>query len=114
MPIRNERFYATLGLAMRAGQLILGEEAAVKSLSGEKIAFLLLDGGASRNAKKMAEDACRYRGVPLYETEAGRLGDATGKSGRMCAAVRGGPLAERLMRYLEEDPPGQSGPPATG
>ena len=100
MPIDDERFFSLLGLAMRAGQLSLGEGGALKALSSGKAAFLLVDAGASDNTKKEFRDGCRYRGVPYFETAAGRLGRAAGRPGRMSAAVSPGPLARRLAELI--------------
>ena len=100
MPIDDDRFFSLLGLAMRAGQLSLGEGGALKALACGKAAFLLVDAGASENTKKEFRDGCQYRGVPYYETAAGRLGRAVGRPGRMSAAAVPGPLAKRLADMI--------------
>ena len=100
--MNDERFLTTLGLAMRAGQLRVGEEATVKAISGGDTAFVLLDSGASGNAKKRIGDACAGHGIACYEVRAGELGDRTGKPGRMSAAVCMGNMAELLLRCLPE------------
>ena len=101
MPIENRRFYETLGLAMRAGQVSLGESGALKAIASGKAAFVLVDAGASHNTKKEFRDACAYREIPLFETQADRLGQATGKPGRKSAAVTQGTLAEKLLLLVD-------------
>ncbi len=99
----DERFLNTLGLAMRAGQLDLGEDATKKAIAGGKTAFVLIDASASGNAKKRIQDACAFRSVPLYEVPGGELGARTGRPGRMSAAVRKGKMADLLLSLLPED-----------
>lgn len=101
--MNDERFLSTLGLAMRAGLISLGEDATRKALSQGKVAFVLLDADASDNAKKAFRDACTYRNIPLYELEGGLLGSHTGKPGRMSAAVQRGKMADLLLSYIKSN-----------
>ena len=98
MPIDRDDFFFMLGLAMRAGQLTFGEDGVRKAIASGAAALVLLDAGASDNTKKRMRDSCAYYGVTLLETEAGRLGWAVGKPGRMSAAVAAGGLCDRLIR----------------
>lgn len=97
MPIEQNAFYATLGLAMRAGALSLGEEGVLKAIASGKTAFVLVDEGASDNTKKRFRDSCAHYGVELFQTQRDRLGAAIGKPGRMSAAVAKGGLGDRLL-----------------
>ena len=96
-------FYDTLGLAMRAGLVTLGEDGVLKAIASGNAAFVLVDAGASANTRKKFADACAFRGVPLFETEPDRLGQAIGKSGRMSAALQPGKLADRLLAAAREN-----------
>ncbi|MBR1408199.1 MAG: ribosomal L7Ae/L30e/S12e/Gadd45 family protein [Clostridia bacterium] len=96
MPIRNARFYQTLGLAARAGLISSGEFSTMQALKAGKAAFVLVDEAASANTKKEFEDGCSFRSVPCWETEGNRLAQAIGKPGRMCLAVHTGTLADKL------------------
>ena len=104
MPVLEERFYSTLGIARRAGQLAMGVESSLKAMEHSETAFLLIDEGASDNTKKLLQDACRRYSIPYYETLRDRLGQCAGKPGRVCAAVHKGSLAERLISYLSDPP----------
>ena len=88
MQIERDAFYAMLGIAMRAGQLSLGESGVLKAISSGAALFMILDAGASDNTKKKFRDSCAFYQVPLYETTPDRLGSAIGKPGRMSAAGR--------------------------
>ena len=99
--IESDAFFSMLGIAMRAGQLTLGEDGVRKAIASGKAAFVLLDAGASANTTKMFTDSCAFYGVTLLKAQAGRLGHAIGKSGRMSAAVAAGPLADKLKLLAE-------------
>ena len=103
MPIDKDAFFSMLGIAMRAGQLSFGEDGVRKAIASGSAALVLLDAGASDNTRKRMRDRCVYSGVPLLETQAGRLGDAVGKPGRMSAAVAGGPLCDRLRQLAAQE-----------
>lgn len=96
MPIEGNAFFSMLGLAMRAGRLTFGEDG-VRGAIAAGAPLALVDGGASENTKKRMRDSCAHYGATLLETQAGRLGEAVGRPGRMSAAVAPGPLCERLL-----------------
>ena len=79
MQIERDAFYAMLGIAMRAGQLSLGESGVLKAIASGAALFMILDAGASDNTKKKFRDSCAFYQVPLYETTPDRLGSAIGK-----------------------------------
>ena len=86
-----------LGLCVRAGQAVFGEESCRKSISAGQCGVLLLDEGASRNTRERYEELCERSGTPLKLLAENLIGDATGKPG-MAMAVRKGSLAERVIR----------------
>lgn len=92
-----------MGLASRAGQVVSGESTCEIALKKGEAALVLIDEEASAGTKKSLGDACRYRGVPLFELERGRLSESIGKPGRKIAAVKPGSLAQQLQRLLRPD-----------
>ena len=70
----EERALSFLGLCMRAGQVVSGQEACVAAIRGGECALALLDAGASENTLKRVEDACASHQVPLYCISPGALG----------------------------------------
>ena len=67
MQIERDAFYAMLGIAMRAGQLSLGESGVLKAISSGAALFMILDAGASDNTKKKFRDSCAFYQVPLMK-----------------------------------------------
>ena len=99
----TEKALSLLGLCTRAGRLVAGEENCVKAVRAEKARLVVLDGGASANARKALSDACAYRSVPLLETGAGQLGPAVGKRGRMAVAVTDEGFAGAILKAAEKE-----------
>ena len=89
-----------LGLCARSGQIILGADLALREIKAGRAGLALLDAGASEGTKKKITDACAYRGVPLHTLPAEEISRATGKEGRMAAAVKPGKLCRRIMELL--------------
>ena len=96
----NRKLSGLIGLCMRARQLALGTDMALKAVRGGKAAVILMDEGASENLRKKLRDASSFHRVPLLELEAGLLDRAAGQNGKMAAAVLHGTLAEQIKQAL--------------
>jgi len=94
------RALSLLGLAMRAGQVVSGDDMTEKVVRAGRAGLVLMDQGASANTKDKYESMCRFRGVSLMETGEESLGRAIGKPGRMVAAVLKGPFSEKVAALL--------------
>ncbi len=92
-----------LGLCMRAGRIISGQEACVDLARQEQAALVLMDAGASDNTRKRISDACHSHNVPLYEMAEGALGHAIGKNGRMMVALKPDGMAQKLLSLLKDE-----------
>lgn len=93
-----------LGLCLRAGRVISGQEACVDLIRADQAALALVDEGASDNTLKRLKDACNTHGTPLYALSPGTLGHAIGKKGRMVIAFRPDGMAQKLLTLLESEP----------
>ncbi len=92
-----------LGLCMRAGRIISGQEACVDLARQEQAAIVLMDAGASENTRKRLTDACHSHNTPLYELSEGSLGHAIGKKGRMVIALKADGMAQKLLTLLKDE-----------
>ena len=88
-----------MGLCVRAGQAVFGEEGCRKSVTGGQCGVLLLDGGISENSRKRYEDLCEYTGTRMAILPAGLLEEATGKPGA-AMAVKQGSFSEQMISCL--------------
>ena len=96
----ENRVNGFLGLCMRAGRIISGQEACVDLVRREEAALVRLDGGASENTRKRILDACHSHSVPVWALGEGALGQAIGKSGRMVIALKMDGMAQNLLSML--------------
>ncbi len=89
------RLRGLMGLCVRAGQAVFGEDGCMKTLRGGECGILLLDGGISKAAEEKYRKTCQRCGVPLVLLPEDLLEEATGRPGR-AMAVRRGSLAEQI------------------
>ena len=100
----ENRVISFLGLCMRAGRVISGQEACVDLVRTGEAALVLMDASASDNTRKRLTDACHSHSVALYEVSATALGASIGKKGRMVIALRDDGMAQKLLSMLEGEP----------
>ncbi|MBQ6594186.1 MAG: 50S ribosomal protein L7ae [Clostridia bacterium] len=97
-----KRLAGMLGLCMRAGRLVSGEEACEKAVRTGRASLVLIDEGMSANGKKALGNACGTYGAALYRLPEGLLEAAIGKAGRRSAAIVDGGFAGRIREIAEE------------
>ncbi len=97
-----DAFTYMLGLARKAGQVTTGTPQVHRSLGRGDAAIILLDSGVSERTQKDFSDKSLYYDVPCLILEEGILSRTVGKPGCMVAAVRPGPLGERLRVLAKE------------
>lgn len=100
-PMNNEsRALNLLGLAMRAGQVISGDDMAEREIRAGRAAIVLLDEGASARTRDKYEGLCQRKGITLFLLSEDSLGRSIGKDGRMVATLKKGPLARQMETLL--------------
>ena len=97
----ENRVIGFLGLCMRAGRIVSGQEACVDLIRRGEAALVLLDGCASENTKKRIIDACHSHDTPGWSLSENALGSAIGKRGRMVIALKADGMAQNLLSMLE-------------
>ena len=91
----EQRIRGLMGLCVRAGQGVFGEESCLKALRGGQAALLIMDDGISPRSAEKFEQLCEREEIPLRRIRAGLLEEATGRPGKTMA-IRPGSFAERL------------------
>lgn len=96
----TRRFYDGLGLARRAGHIVMGFDQVQAALAGSDVAVLLAaDDGAEDGRRKLRHLA---PGLPLITAGSGEdLGAALGREHLVHAALSPGKLAARALRDAE-------------
>lgn len=90
----------SLGLAMRAGQLVTGVDFVLNEIRANKTKMVLIDAGASANTQKRIKDSCDHYGVDMYVLPQDILGEACGKENRMVASVKPGGFVQKFIKLL--------------
>ncbi|GAB7388258.1 YlxQ family RNA-binding protein [Bacillaceae bacterium] len=95
--------FQLLGLAMRAGKLVTGEEQVVKAVRAKRAKLVLLAEDAAANTRKKIEDKCKFYEVPLLRAgNRAELGRAIGKRERVVIAVLDEGFATSLQAAFSE------------
>ena len=95
----ERRMKGLMGLCVRAGQAVFGEDFCRRAVSGGQCGLLLLDGNISANSRKRYEDLCAHTGTRMAVLPPGILEEATGKPGA-AMAVKEGSFSEQMIRCL--------------
>ncbi len=99
--MNEKRLKGILGLSVRAGQAVFGEEGCRKALQSNG-GVLLLDGDASGNTRKRYEEICRRTGHRMAVLPPGFLAEATGKPGA-AVYVKDGSFYNQIIGCLDAD-----------
>ncbi|ETT53708.1 50S ribosomal protein L7Ae/L30e/S12e/Gadd45 [Paenibacillus sp. FSL R7-269] len=90
-----------LGLAMRAGKIVTGDEAVLKAVRSSEAKLVVLAGDASDNTQKKFRDKCGTYDIPLVIAfHRDELGASIGKDQRVVLAVTDKGFAEMVSRTL--------------
>ena len=102
--MNEQRLRGLMGLCVRAGQGVFGEDSCLKTLRSGQAGILLLDSGISENADAKYSQICRREGIPFCRIPEGMILDAAGKPG-MAMAVRKGGFAEQIASCIDGESP---------
>lgn len=93
-----------LGLAMRAGKIVTGDEAVLKAVRSSEAKLVVLAGDASDNTQKKFRDKCGTYDIPLVIAfHRDELGASIGKDQRVVLAVTDKGFAEMISRTLGDN-----------
>ncbi|SFJ23292.1 YlxQ family RNA-binding protein [Thermoflavimicrobium dichotomicum] len=91
-----------LGLAMRAGKVVSGEEFVIREVRAGKAKLVVLAKDAAKNTEKKLTDKCQSYQVPLIRFGTRQeLGKAIGKAERVVIAVTD-PGFAKMIRQLAQ------------
>ena len=95
----ERRLAGLMGLCVRAGQCIFGEENCLKALRSGRGGLLLLDGDISEGSAEKYLSICGREKIPVCRLAPGMIGRATGKPGKAMVILPGS-FAERIPELL--------------
>lgn len=100
----KDKALSYLGLAMRAGKVITGEELVLKAVRSAEAKLVLLAEDASDNTQKKFRDKCGTYNIPLViEFSRDSLGASIGKDGRVALAITDKGFAEVISKQFGDN-----------
>jgi ribosomal protein L7Ae-like RNA K-turn-binding protein len=100
-PAHLHKAKSYLGLAMRAGKLVTGDEGVLQAIRSGQAVMVWIAEDASANALKKYRDKCHFFHVPLIERlTREELGTCVGKPQRVVVAVTDKGFAEMIQKVL--------------
>ena len=98
----KQKIYSYIGLAMRAGQVVSGDDTTLKELKKGKISLVIVADDASENTKKLFKDKSSYRKInQIYFSTNVELGLAIGKSPRAVIGIKDKSLASKITELMQ-------------
>ncbi len=97
----NNKALSQLGLAMRAGKVVSGDEIVLKAIRSSEAKLVIVAGDASLNTRKKFRDKCGTYRVPLligFDRES--LGSSVGKPERVVLALTDQGFASLLRKTV--------------
>jgi ribosomal protein L7Ae-like RNA K-turn-binding protein len=95
----NNKMLSYLGLAMRAGKLVTGDEGVMGAIRSREAKLVILAADASSNAQKKYRDKCSFFNVPLLECgNRVELGQSIGKDERVVIALTDSGFAQMIKK----------------
>ncbi|CAM4242487.1 L7Ae/L30e/S12e/Gadd45 family ribosomal protein [Paenibacillus tarimensis] len=92
---------SALGMAMRAGKLVTGDETVLKTVKQGKARLVIVAADASDNTRKKYRDKCATYDVELVEAfDRYSLGAAIGKEARVIVAIADEGFASLIRKQL--------------
>ena len=98
----NEKILGLMGLAMRAGQVVSGEEGVLAAVKNEKAKLVIIAQDASEGTKKKFRDKSSYREIPfriVFEKDV--LGHAIGKKTRAVIGIIDPNFATKMLEMID-------------
>lgn len=102
MKNNNNQIHSLLGIAMRAGKLVSGEDATLLDLKKGKLNLVIVAEDASNNTKKLFKDKSSFRNVKYihFSTKEG-LGLSIGKDSRAVIGIKDIGFTNKIVQLMD-------------
>ncbi|MEX1031039.1 MAG: ribosomal L7Ae/L30e/S12e/Gadd45 family protein [Paenibacillaceae bacterium] len=99
----NPKLLSMLGLARRAGKIITGDEACMKSVRSGKARLIIVAADASENTRKKYGDKCAHYNTKLILTgDRVSIGAAIGRPEQVVIAIEDQGFASGIRTCMEK------------
>lgn len=97
------RILNLLGLMMRAGKLVTGEDLIIKNIQERKLKLLIISEDCGKNTKKkLADKANHYAIKTITILTINEISDAIGKENRVALGLIDKGFSDKFIELLEE------------
>lgn len=97
--MQTNKLLSNLGLALRAGKLVTGDEGVLDAVRTGKARLVVLAADASENTRKKYRDKCSSYQVPIIEYGTReQLGSSVGKAERVILAITDPGFAQLIAK----------------
>ncbi len=94
-----ENFLSTIGIAVRAGKVVSGEDIVVETVRKAKAHLVVLAKDAGKNTTKKINDKCSFYNVLVIDDYTiNEISKAIGKSNRVVIAITDKGFAQSLIK----------------
>ncbi len=98
----NQKLLGLIGLAMRAGKVVSGDEGVLAAIKNQKASLVIIAEDASDGTKKKFIDKSSYRDIPhriAFEKDV--LGHAIGKKTRAVVGIVDPNFAKKMLEMID-------------
>ena len=97
-----QKIHSLLGIAMRAGKLVSGEDGTMIDLKKGKLNLVIVAEDASNNTKKLFKDKSSFRHVNCIELSTkSDLGISIGKDSRAVIGIKDIGFANKIRQLID-------------
>ena len=97
-----QKIHSLLGIAMRAGKLVSGEDGTMIDLKKGKLNLVIVAEDASNNTKKLFKDKSSFRHVKCIELSTkSDLGISIGKDSRAVIGIKDIGFANKIIQLID-------------
>lgn len=97
-----DKIHSLLGIAMRAGKLVSGEDGTMLDLKKGKLNLVIVAIDASNNTKKLFKDKSSFRQVNYVElSKKNDLGISIGKNSRAVIGIKDIGFANKIIELMD-------------
>ena len=97
-----QKIHSLLGIAMRAGKLVSGEDGTMIDLKKGKLNLVIVAEDASNNTKKLFKDKSSFRHVNCIELSTNSdLGISIGKDSRAVIGIKDIGFANKIIQLID-------------
>lgn len=98
----KKKIYSWLGLCMRSGNLVSGDDTTLRSVKKKSVSLVVIAKDASDNTKKLFMDKCSFRNIDfIIFGEKSELGKLIGKSPRAVVGITDKNMALQIKKLID-------------